>query len=277
VVDAAANLMPNLTLDRLNWNENGSFPKGTPDPLLPSNRKELSAAIVASGAHFGVAWDADADRCFFFDEQGRFFHGYYITSLLIDYFGSKAPSTFVCERRLTWANVASAEANNSKIIWSRTGHGYIKHAMRSNDAVFGGESSGHYYFKDFWYCDSGMVTFLLVLSVFAEQIASSGTVGQILDRYMSQFPMLPSEQNYTTEHAAEIIATATAQYADAQINTEDGVSIEYPSWRCNIRMSSNEPVMRLNLEARSGDELALRTQEIQSLIGRFDAQLRNDE
>jgi phosphomannomutase len=278
VIDATTASLPNLTINHLNWQEDGSFPKGTPDPLLPANQRELSAAIISEKAHFGVAWDADADRCFFFDEQGRFFHGYYITSLLIDYFGTNHPSSsFVCERRLTWANQAAADSVTGTIVMSRTGHGYIKHAMRVNDAIFGGESSGHYYYKDFWFCDNGMITFLTVMGIFAEYIAQGGTISALLDRYYSQFPMLPAEQNYITDHAAEIIATARAQYGDAQINDEDGVSIEYPTWRVNIRTSSNEPVMRVNMEARTPETLQEKQAEIAVLLNRFQAVLRNDE
>jgi phosphomannomutase len=146
-----------------------------------------------------------------------------------------------------------------------------------NDAIFGGESSGHYYYKDFWFCDNGMITFLTVMGIFAEYIAQGGTISALLDRYYSQFPMLPAEQNYITDHAAEIIATARAQYGDAQINDEDGVSIEYPTWRVNIRTSSNEPVMRVNMEARTPETLQEKQAEIAVLLNRFQAVLRNDE
>lgn len=273
VVDAATKNLP-LEIVRLNWEENGTFPKGTPNPMLASNRQELSEAVVANHAQFGVAWDADADRCFFFDEQGRFFSPYYINALLISEFAQDHGQSYIGERRLIWANQAAAA--NGTYIFSRTGHGYIKKAMRDHNAVFGGESSGHYYFRDFYFCDSGMVTFLKVIGVFAREITAGRTVGQLLDTYMAQFPTT-GEINYTTSQAQDIIDAAASKYADTDQNHEDGLTVDYSTWRFNLRSSSNEPIMRLNIEAKSQEELKLRHQELSDLISNFDAQVHADE
>ena len=276
VVDAALSELP-LELLRLNWAEDGTFPKGTPDPLLPSNRKELVTLINQEKANFGAAWDADADRCFFYDEQGRFFHGYYITALLIKYFLNAEPgASVVCERRLTWANMDAAKAGNGTVVWSKTGHGYIKENMRKSSAIFGGETSGHYYFRDAFYCDSGMVTFLAILGLFAKEIEAGRTVGQLLDHYMENYPISMQELNYITPDAKKIIDTASEKYADAVQTHEDGLTVEYPTWRFSLRMSSNEPVLRLNYEARTKEECDQRAHELTNFIESFGAELRND-
>jgi phosphomannomutase len=276
VVDAAIANLP-LTLTRLNWEEDGTFPKGTPDPLLPSNRKEITARIPAEQAHFGVAWDADADRCFFYDEQGRFFHGAYITALLISHFlRHEVGGSVICERRLIRANEAAAKAAGGTIHYSRTGHGYIKAAMREHNAIFGGESSGHFYFRDAAYCDNGMVTFLVVMDMFAKEIAAGRTVGQLLDYYLENFPISLEERNYTTDRAKEIINDATAKWSDGDVNLDDGLAVTFPTWRLSLRSSSNEPVMRLNVEAATPAELAERESELISFIASYGAVLRDD-
>jgi phosphomannomutase len=150
VVDAATAHLP-LEIARLNWNEDGTFPKGTPDPMLPKNRAEVEALIVSEKANFGVAFDADADRCFFYDEQGRWFHGYYVTAMLIDHFLKEEPGgTAIIERRLVWANYDAAKENGGTAVLSLTGHGYFKKSMRDTKAIFGGEMSGHFYYRDFF-------------------------------------------------------------------------------------------------------------------------------
>jgi phosphomannomutase len=275
VVDAVLQDLP-LDVVRLNWQEDGTFPKGTPDPLLPSNYKEITGLIVSEKAAYGVAWDADADRCFFYDEKGRFFHGYYITAMLIEHFLKAGGSKVVCERRLTWANMDAATNNGGEVIWSRTGHGYIKHAMRTHDAIFGGETSGHYYFKDAFFCDNGMVTFLVISDIFAKHIMAGGTVSSLLDHYMEHYPISLEERNYITEDAAKIIQAAADKYSDAEQTHEDGLTVEYPQWRFSLRMSSNEPVLRLNFEARNREELEKRQTELTSFIESFGATLRND-
>lgn len=276
IVDAVTSSLP-LEIVRLNWERDGSFPKGTPDPLLPSNRKEISERILAEKAHFGVAWDADADRCFFYDDEGRFFHGYYITALLIEHFLKKEPGQpIVVENRLTWANEDAIKNGNGKLVLSKTGHGNIKKAMRDNNALFGGEISGHYYYRDFFHCDNGLITFLQVLDIFNHEIAEGRSVSALLDSYMEKYPINPQEMNYLTEEKDEIINQAKSRYADGEQNLTNGLAVEYPTWRFNLRKSDNEPILRLNIEARSPEELEKRKTELADFIGEFEAQLRND-
>lgn len=262
-VDAVVAPLP-LEMIRLNWNEDGTFPKGTPDPLLPRNRKEIEERIVTDGAHFGVAWDADADRCFFYDEKGRAFPGYYINALLIEHFLTREPgAAVVVEPRQIWATEDTAERLGGKAVVSRTGHGFIKAKMRESNAIFGGENSGHFYYRDFWFCDNGIVTFLTVLGIFAARIKAGNTVSGLLDHYRTQYPA-SEEINFLTDRAKEIITALQARYPDAPVTTIDGVSLEAADWRCNLRMSQNEPVLRLNVEARTPEGLAHQEEEIVS-------------
>lgn len=274
-VDAAIATHP-IEMIRLNWNEDGNFPKGTPDPLLPSNRKEISERIVTEGAHFGVAWDADADRCFFYDEKGRSFAGYYINALLIEHFLTREPgAAVVVEPRQIWATEAAAAAGGGTAVTSRTGHGFIKATMRQANAIFGGENSGHFYYRDFWYCDNGIITFLTVLGIFAEQIKRGGTVSELLDKYKTDYPA-SEELNFITDDAKGIIAALQARHPDAELSQIDGVSLAEGDWRCNLRMSQNEPVLRLNVEARTPGALEAREADLLAFILGHGASLRDD-
>jgi phosphomannomutase len=274
-VDAAIEGHP-IEMIRLNWNEDGNFPKGTPDPLLPSNRKEISERIVTERAHFGVAWDADADRCFFYDELGRSFSGYYINAVLIEHFLKVEPgASVVVEPRQIWATEAAAAAGGGTAVTSRTGHGFIKATMRQANAIFGGENSGHFYYRDFWYCDNGIITFLTVLGIFAEQIKRGGTVSQLLDGYKTNYPA-SEELNFITDDAKGIIAALQARHPEAELSQIDGVSLAEADWRCNLRMSQNEPVLRLNVEARTPEGLAEREADLLAFILGHGASLRDD-
>lgn len=277
VIDSLVKDMP-ISLIRLNWNEDGTFPKGTPDPMLPGNRKELVEMIKNTpDVDFGVAWDADADRAFFYDEKGRFFHGCYITALLVDhYLKQEKGATVVLERRLTWANLDAVSKDEGQVHMSRTGHGYIKKAMRDSNAIFAGESSGHFYYRDFGYCDNGAISFLVITGIFSDALARGEKVSSLLDYYLNNFPISLQELNYTTEKAAEIMEKASEKYADAEQNHEDGLSVEYKEWRFNLRMSSNEPVLRLNYEAKNQEEFAKREKELTDFVESFGAVLRDD-
>lgn len=276
IIDKVINGWP-IELVRLNWNEDGSFPKGTPDPLLPHNSEETEQRVQAEHAHFGAAWDADADRVFFYDETGRDFHSYYINAMLAEYFLKKHPgATIINERRLQWASQDVVKELGGKLVYCRPGHGYIKAAMRENDAIYGGETSGHYYFKDFFSCDNGMVAFLTVLGIFAEQIKKGGTVGELLDPYIGHYPIIQHEQNFIAERGQEIIKAVIEKYDDGEEHNDGGFSVDFPTWHFSLRLSDNEPVMRLNLEARTYDELEERKTELMTLITSFGAELRND-
>ncbi|WP_395139172.1 phosphomannomutase/phosphoglucomutase [Armatimonas sp.] len=265
-----------IEMVRLNWNEDGNFPKGTPDPLLPSNRKEVSERIVAENAHFGVAWDADADRCFFYDEKGRSFSGYYINAVLIEHFLKIEPgAAVVIEPRQIWATEAAAAEGSGKAVTSRTGHGFIKATMRQANAIFGGENSGHFYYRDFWYCDNGIITFLTVLGIFAEHIRQGRTVSELLDTYKKNYPA-SEEMNFITEDAKGIIAALQARHPDAQLSQVDGVSLAESDWRCNLRMSQNEPVLRLNVESRTPAGLEEHEADLLAFVLGSGATLRDD-
>jgi phosphomannomutase len=275
-VDAALAHLPSVSMVRLNWNPDGTFPKGTPDPLLPSNRKEITARIQSESADFGVAWDADADRCFFYDETGRAIPGYYINALLIEHFLKVEPgASFVIEPRQLWATQAAAANGGGSTVISRTGHGFIKATMRTSGAIFGGENSGHFYYRDFWKCDNGIITFLTVLGVFAEKISGGGKVSEILEDWKARYPA-SEEINFLTNRASEIIEGLKSRHADATLSTIDGVSLDAGAWRCNLRMSQNEPVLRLNVEAKTPDELAKREADLIGYIESFGAKIRDD-
>lgn len=276
VVDRVVDGLP-VELIRLNWNEDGSFPKGSPDPLLPENRTEIEQTVVAQGAAFGVAWDADADRAFFYDEKGRAFPGSYIIAMLATHFLNEAPGASILhEPRVIWATLDAIKLGGGTAIAARTGHGFIKQAMREHQARFGGENSGHFYYQDFWYCDNGMITFLTVLGIFAATHAGDGRVSGLLDYYLAKYPV-SEEINFTTDRAAEIMAVAKTTYAAGTLDELDGVSIAFPDWRFNLRMSNNEPLLRLNLETR-GDRPGLEKhqQELIDFIQSFGAMRRND-
>jgi len=262
---------------RLNWNEDGTFPKGTPDPFLPKNRKEIAELIVQEQADMGAAWDADADRAFFFDEKGRLFPGYYINALLIEHFLKKDPNqTVIIEPRLTWATKDIATKLGGNVALAKVGHTYIKNAMRDNDGVFGGESSGHFYYKDFYYCDNGAITFLLITGIFTEYMSQGKKVSELLDTFMHNFPANLDEHNFITDKAKEIVEQTEIKYDDALIEKIDGLSVEYPDWRFNMRTSNTEPVLRVNIEAKTPELLEAKRSELLSFVETFGATLRND-
>jgi phosphomannomutase len=268
-----------IELVMLNGNQDGSFPKGTPDPLLPANRAETSALMQSSGAQIGFSFDADADRCFCFDEQGRFFHGYHLTALMAEHFlGQEPTATIVAERRLVWAvREAVAAHPEAKLVYSKTGHGYFKGSMREHNAIFGGEMSGHFYYRDFFGCDSGILTCLTVLAKAATELAAGRTIGQLHDSYLAKYPIWPQELNCVVPEPAKVLEEARVRYADAEQTEQDGLTVEYPTWYASLRMSSNEPVLRMNVEAKTETEVAERRTELLSLVESLGGTLRNDE
>ncbi|HEX7586130.1 MAG TPA: phosphomannomutase/phosphoglucomutase, partial [Patescibacteria group bacterium] len=168
-----------IEIVKLNYDPNGNFPKGRPDPLIPENRTEMSELIVESGADFGVAWDADADRCFFFTEKGEFIEGYFITALLAKIFLEKNPGgKIIHDTRLIWAIENIAKANGGMAVSTKAGHAFIKERMRKEDAVFGGEMSAHYYFRDYFYCDNGMIPLVMMLEFLSGQDKSLSEIIQ---------------------------------------------------------------------------------------------------
>ena len=241
---------------KLQHEPDGTFPNGVPNPLLPEHRAVTAEAVVASGADFGVAWDGDYDRCFLFDETGRFIEGYYIVGLLAEAFLLKHPgSKIVHDPRLTWNTIDIVEQGGGVPVMSKTGHAFIKERMRREDAVYGGEMSAHHYFRDFAYCDSGMIPWLLV----AELVSRAGRpLSALVEERMAAFPA-SGEINRKLDDPPAVLAAIEARYAaDAvAVDHTDGLSLEFPEWRFNLRASNTEPLVRLNVESR-GDEALMR-------------------
>ncbi len=227
----------------------GHFPNGVPNPILEENRAATAEAVKANGAAMGIAWDGDYDRCFFFDENGRFIEGYYIVGLLADQFLRKTGGGKVIhDPRLTWNTLDLVKAAGGEAIESKTGHAFIKQRMRDEDAVYGGEMSAHHYFRDFAYCDSGMIPWLLV----AERLCQSGQpLSSLIDARIEAYPA-SGEINRTIADPPKVISAIEAAYgSDAKsVSHVDGVSVEFDDWRFNLRMSNTEPVVRLNVESR---------------------------
>ena len=238
----------------------GTFPNGIPNPILHENRAPTIDAVLEHKADMGIAWDGDFDRCFLVDEKGHFIEGYYIVGLLAEAFLLKNPGAkIVHDPRLTWNTIDVVKKGGGEAIQSKTGHAFIKERMRSEDAVYGGEMSAHHYFRDFFYCDSGMIPWLLVM----ELITRSGKpLSALVDEMVEAYPS-PGEINRKIADPAAAIQRVREHYeASALIVDEiDGVSMEFTQWRFNLRMSNTEPVVRLNLETRGDRELLSKCQQ----------------
>ena len=238
----------------------GTFPNGIPNPILHENRAPTIDAVLEHKADIGIAWDGDFDRCFLVDEKGFFIEGYYIVGLLAEAFLRKNPGAkIVYDPRLTWNTIELVNQSGGQAIQSKTGHAFIKELMRSEDAVYGGEMSAHHYFRDFFYCDSGMIPWLLVM----ELISNSGKplselVGAMVEAYPS-----PGEINLKISDPAGAIQRVLAHYQSSALAVDqtDGISMEFDHWRFNLRMSNTEPVVRLNLETRADTQLLQQKQK----------------
>lgn len=246
----------------------GTFPNGIPNPLLRENRASTSQAVIDSGADFGVAWDGDFDRCFLFDEHGAFIEGYYIVGLLAEAFLRQNPGEkIIHDPRLTWNTIDIVNNVGGTAIQSQTGHSFIKQNMRSHNAIYGGEMSAHHYFRDFAYCDSGMIPWLLI----AELVSTTGTpLSQLVGDRIKAFPC-SGEINYRVTDTKQAIESVRKLYDNGAtpctIDTDDGVSISFETWRLNLRSSNTEPLLRLNVEARGDAALvAAKVAEIEALI-----------
>ena len=265
-LDALAKHLP-FELVRLHHEPDGSFPNGIPNPLLEENRGSTTAAVVREKPDLGVAWDGDFDRCFFFDETGAFADGYYVVGLLAQEMLRLAPGAkIIHDPRMTWNTIEMVRAAGGIPVQWKTGHAFIKERMRAVDAVYGGEMSAHHYFRDFAYCDSGMIPWLLMASL----ISVSGTpLSELIAARRVRYPG-SGEINTRVPDADEVIRRVQAHFAEQATHVEhvDGVSMEFgDSWRFNLRSSQTEPILRLNVESR-GDEALMRdkTSEILDLI-----------
>lgn len=251
---------------KIHNNPDGTFPNGIPNPILPENRQDTINAVLEHKADMGIAFDGDFDRCFLFDDKGGFIEGYYIVGLLGQAFLQKNEGAkIIYDPRLIWNTIKLVEDNGGVAVMSKSGHSFIKEKMREVDAIYGGEMSAHHYFRDFFYCDSGMIPWLLVMELVCTTGKSLGElVGNSIDTYPS-----PGEINSKLADAESAIARVRAAYeADAiSVDDIDGISIEYPEWRFNLRSSNTEPVVRLNLETRGDKQLMVeKTDEILSLL-----------
>lgn len=261
-------LQPHLPFEfiKVHHEANGEFPNGVPNPLLEENRGPTIDAIKAHDADLGIAWDGDFDRCFFFDSRGRFIEGYYIVGLLAEAFLRKSPgSKVIHDPRLTWNTIDIAHAFNGQAVQSKTGHAFIKERMRKEDAIYGGEMSAHHYFRDFAYCDSGMIPWLLVCGLICETAQS---LSDLVNQRMQAYPA-SGEINRRIEEpvqAIEKIEQTLAAHAE-DIDHTDGLSMSFGQWRFNIRMSNTEPVVRLNVESKNNPALMQeKTQYLLSLL-----------
>lgn len=254
VVDLLEDALP-FDFIKVHHDPDGEFPNGVPNPLLEENRASTIEAIREHDADLGIAWDGDFDRCFFFDENGRFIEGYYIVGLLAAAFLAKnsAGTRIVHDPRLTWNTIDLVEAAGGVPVQCKTGHAFIKERMRLEDAVYGGEMSAHHYFRDFAYCDSGMIPWLLTTELMCRQGLK---LSELVDQRMALFPV-SGEINKTIADPAGLLVDVEAHYADQAIAVEhlDGLSMTFDQWRFSLRMSNTEPVVRLNVESRSDQAL----------------------
>ena len=262
-------LEPHLPFElvKLQHEPDGHFPNGVPNPMLDKNRGTTSVAVLESDADLGIAWDGDFDRCFFFDERGAFIEGYYLVGLLALAFLDKAPGErIVHDPRLTWSTVDAVQQAGGEAVQSKSGHAFIKQTMRDVDAVYGGEMSAHHYFRDFAYADSGMIPWLVV----AEIMSRRGIpLSELVADRVARFPA-SGEINRRVADAAETIARLEEEYASRAVRVEhvDGLGVEFPDWRFNVRASNTEPLLRLNVESRAGPQLMRSmTGELLEIIG----------
>ncbi len=262
-------LEPHLPFEfiKIHHEPDGSFPNGVPNPMLEQNRASTAEPIVSLGADLGLAWDGDFDRCFFFDETGRFIEGYYIVGLLAQAFLQKsADERIVHDPRLTWNTLDIVGGMGGQAVQSKSGHAFIKETMRVSNAVYGGEMSAHHYFRDFSYADSGMIPWLLVAQIMSER---GCPLSQLVDERMESFPA-SGEINRKVDDAAVALSTLESRYRDSAVSVEhvDGLSMAFGDWRFNLRASNTEPLVRLNVESRGKPDLMkAKTQELLELIG----------
>jgi phosphomannomutase len=257
-----------LEFIKVHHQPDGTFPNGIPNPLLPECRADTANAVREQGADMGIAFDGDFDRCFLFDEKGDFIEGYYIVGLLAEAFLQKQPGAkIIHDPRLSWNTIDVVNKAGGVPVMSKTGHAFIKERMRSEDAIYGGEMSAHHYFRDFAYCDSGMIPWLLV----AELVCVKGqTLGQLVQDRIAAYPSSGEINIKLSQPAASIESVKQHYLAQAgEVDYTDGISMEFADWRFNLRSSNTEPVVRLNVESRANVALMQeKTNEILAMLSR---------
>ena len=255
---------------KLHHTPDGSFPNGIPNPMIEANRVATQQAVLANNADLGIAFDGDFDRCFLFDENGEFIDGSYVVGMLAQAFLNKYPNeSIVYDPRVIYNTEAVIENHHGKAVISKSGHSFIKQVMRDSGAVYGGEMSAHHYFRDFCYCDSGMIPWLLTIELLS---ITGKTLSELVTGYIKAYPS-SGELNFrlTTHDASTIISAIEDKFStDNPIKSIlDGLSLNFGQWRFNLRASNTEPLIRLNIESR-GDEqlLANKTQEIKTWLSK---------
>lgn len=265
LIHRLAERYPCLDLRIENGEPDGTFPNGVPNPLLPEKRAGTAAAVRRFGADFGVAWDGDYDRCFFYDEQGNFVETYYLIGLLAEFFLEREPgSTILYDPRLTWNTVAQVKQLGGEPKICRTGHVFFKEVMASSGAIYGGEMSGHHYFRDFGNCDSGIVPFLLMTKLLQKV---GRPLSELVAKAQAAYP-ISGEINRSVTCAKSSVARAREHFGAQAVREDliDGLSLEFEDWRFNLRESNTEPLLRLNVEATDSGVLEKRTAEVLALL-----------
>ena len=270
VIDVLENVFKQMqvpvTFIKVHHEADGNFPNGIPNPLLPENRAATAEAVIAHQADMGIAWDGDFDRCFLFDERGEFIEGYYIVGLLAAAFLAKHQNEkIIHDPRLTWNTVDIVTNAGGQAIMSKTGHAFIKERMRAENAIYGGEMSAHHYFRDFAYCDSGMIPWLLVCELLSQ---TGKALSELVEERISLFPC-SGEINFKVANAADAIHQVKSHFMQESpsLDNTDGLSMSFAEWRFNLRGSNTEPLLRLNVESRANGKLMQqKVDEISSLI-----------
>ncbi|MFA0115651.1 phosphomannomutase CpsG [Vibrio sp. 10N.261.46.E11] len=255
-----------ITFIKVHHTPDGTFPNGIPNPLIKENQTATRDAVLQSSADLGIAWDGDFDRCFFFDETGNYIEGYYIVGLLAEAFLLKEPNaTVLHDMRMTWNTIEVANTHGGKAIGIKAGHALIKEKMRETNAVYGGEMSAHHYFRDFGYCDSGMIPWLLVIELMSK---TQQSLNQLTSASMNRFPS-SGELNRKVSNPEQVMACVLLHYQDnaVEIDHTDGISMNMGTWRFNLRKSNTEPLIRLNVETRRDRALlSLKVDELLSFL-----------
>lgn len=255
--------LPVVDLKTHYWTPDGNFPDHEPNPLLPENREFIIETVKREGAELGIAWDGDADRCFFIDERGRFVDGDFLTAMLAESLLAKHPGeTILYDVRASRAVADTVLAAGGRPVINRVGHAFFKARMQQNGALFGGEVSGHYYFRDFGCIDSGTLPALLILELLGERGVS---MGELLDQYREKY-FITGEINSTVDDTQAVLDAIERKYSDGDVMKLDGISVDFEDWHFNVRASNTEPLLRLNLEAFDEATMEARRDELLELI-----------
>lgn len=260
-VEKLAARYPQLRLELVRGKPDGNFPHGVPNPLLPENRQFTAEAVRRAGADLGVAWDGDFDRCFLFDHRGEFVDSYYLIGLLAEYFLKAEPGApILYDPRLTWCTIDRVRARGGQPILSQTGHVFLKDKMRETGAVYGGEMSGHHYFRDFGNCDTGMLPWVVLLRLLSDK---QKTLAELVAEAQQAYP-ISGEINRRVDDADFVLEAARREFSPGSVTGHDldGVSLEFEDWRFNLRKSNTEPLIRLNVESRGSRELVEQKTEL---------------